>query len=253
MPENGENINYLEIESSEDLFDDIKCFWMYENKDKNIHHTIFPNGCFELMAVYENEILYSILFSGLKTKPFDVFVPQGVTIYSIRFKLSASEFIFQKEIGGFLDKTVTLESSFWNIEEFGFLPFEKFANIISENIFQISQKLPTRNVEKENLLKVIYTSNLKVKDIVGLTGWSSRKINRYFTKQFGLPLKTFLNIIRIRNSFSEIKKGEFIPEEGYFDQSHFIKETKKYMESTPKKLSENENDRFLQLSVNKDD
>lgn len=244
---------YFEIGPQNYFSDYIKCFWMYKNTDEDIQHTIFPNGCFEFFVIYENGSLISVLFSGLRTKPFNVFVQKGVTIHSIRFKLSASEFIFNRKICDLLDKTISLESTFWDIGNLGFLSFNEFVNIISENIFQTIQKLPAPNIEKINLLNTVYINNLRVKDIVEETGWSSRKINRYFTKQFGLPLITFLNILRVRSSFSEIKQGKLYPEQNYFDQSHFIKEVRKYTENTPKELSKNKDDRFLQLSINKDD
>jgi transcriptional regulator GlxA family with amidase domain len=38
-------------------------------------------------------------------------------------------------------------------------------------------------------------------------GWSSRQINRYFTKQLGLSLKAYSTILRFRASLEHIAKG----------------------------------------------
>lgn len=55
----------------------------------------------------------------------------------------------------------------------------------------------------------------------------------------------------LRSSFESIKEGTLYPDLNYYDQSHYIKETKKYTGESPKKLLKNEDDRFLQFSVNR--
>ncbi len=74
--------------------------------------------------------------------------------------------------------------------------------------------------------------------------WSNRQINRYFNTTLGISLKEFLDIIRFRKNFNNISEGKLYPESEYFDQSHFIKEIKKYSGVTPTELYKN--DRFLQ-------
>jgi AraC-like DNA-binding protein len=64
---------------------------------------------------------------------------------------------------------------------------------------------------------------------------------------FGLSLKEYLNIIRSNQTFKDIANKKLAPQNKYFDQSHFIKEIKRYTGVTPTELSRNENDRFLQL------
>ncbi|MGK4569042.1 hypothetical protein [Flavobacterium sp. 3HN19-14] len=40
-------------------------------------------------------------------------------------------------------------------------------------------------------------------------GWSSRQMNRYFSQQFGLSLKSYCNILRFRASLAHIARGSF--------------------------------------------
>lgn len=98
--------------------------------------------------------------------------------------------------------------------------------------------------KKLSLLQTVYSPDLTVKEIAEKILWDRRKINRYFNHQFGLSLKTFLNIIRLRNSFEALKNGTLYPDSNYYDQSHYIKEVKKYTGELPKDLSKNECDRF---------
>ncbi|MFZ1582238.1 MAG: hypothetical protein WAT26_13895, partial [Saprospiraceae bacterium] len=61
-------------------------------------------------------------------------------------------------------------------------------------------------------------------------------------------LKEFLKIVRCHATYQNISNGNLNPSTHFFDQAHFIKEIKKYTGVTPKELSKNKNDRFLQLS-----
>lgn len=79
--------------------------------------------------------------------------------------------------------------------------------------------------------------------------WSSRQINRYFNQQFGISLKTYCNILRFGSSFKPISEGILFPEQNFTDQNHFIKEIKKYSGVTPKELSRNKDNRFMDIAA----
>lgn len=243
-------MDYTEIVPPKELSSFVKCFWEYRSKDNDIQHTIFPNGCFELIMVFEQQELASVFLSGLRTKPFDVYIPKGVTVSAIRFMLLASEYVFNKEISSILDSTLSLDLNFWGLKELASLSFPDRAIESSKKLSDILREIEI-DQEKQLLLTTVYTPGLSVKDVSDITHWDRRKINRYFSKQFGLSLKTFLNVIRMRSSFESVKDGILYPELNYYDQSHYIKEMKKYTGESPKKLLKNEDDRFLQFSVNK--
>lgn len=243
-------MNYHEIEPSASLSPFIKCFWEYENTEQNIQHTIFPNGCFELFMIFYRRRLVSVFLSGIRTEPFEVEVPQEVTVSALRFKLAASEYIFCREIGSLLNRTSPLDLNYWNLKESEHLSFEERTRTLSNSITEMINKQQP-DPEKMCLLETIYTPDLTVKMVSERMNWDRRKINRYFNQQYGISLKTFLNIIRLRTSFEAIKEGNLYPDLNYYDQSHYIKEIKKYTGKSPKQLSKNEDDRFLQLSVKK--
>ncbi len=75
------------------------------------------------------------------------------------------------------------------------------------------------------------------------------QINRYFNQQFGISLKTYCNILRFGASFKHISEGKLFPEQNLADQNHFIKEIKKFAGVTPKVLSKNKDDRFVNISA----
>lgn len=243
-------MEYTEISPSTEISPFVKCFWEYENKDNDIQHTIFPNGYFELFTVFEQGKLISVFLSGLRTKPFDVHIPKGITVSAIRFMLSASEYIFNREIGSVLDTILPLTTDFWNFKKIESLSFRE-RTLTMDRELAVLIRGKEISPEKLSLLNTVYIPDLSVKAVADLTQWSSRRINRYFNRQFGIPLKTFLSIIRLRSSFESVKNGNLYPELNYYDQSHYIKEVKKFTGESPKKLLKNENDRFLQFSVKK--
>src|SRR5699024_3960849 len=104
---------------------------------------------------------------------------------------------------------------------------------------------------KLRLFKLLFQTNgsLTIQDIANQTFWTSRQINRYFNTKFGLSLKEYSNILKCKQSFDDIKKGELFPQQHYSDQPHFIREIRKHTGTTPKVLSKNENDRFIQFST----
>lgn len=244
-------MDYYEIEPPGNISPFVKCIWKYESKDQDIQHTILPNGHFELFMILYQQNLVSVFMSGLKTESFEVYVPKGVTVLAVRFKLSASEYVFRNEIKSMLNSNKSLELDFWSLKELEHLSFDEQAAILINRISEIIKEVET-DEEKLFLLETVYTPDLTVESIAEMTKWNRRKINRYFNNQFGLSLKTFLNIIRLRASFPAIKKGNLFPELNYYDQSHYIKEFKKYTGQSPKQLQKNEDDRFLQFSVNEE-
>jgi AraC-like DNA-binding protein len=121
------------------------------------------------------------------------------------------------------------------------------SSIISQDVDQ-QDNLDNR---KLNLFKLLSQTkgNESVHYFADKVFWSSRQINRYFNKMFGLSLKSYCNILRCSASFKDLKKCDLLSNQNYYDRSHFNKEIKKYTNHSPKNLADNENDRFLQISI----
>lgn len=242
-------MKYREIEPNGFLSNFVQCFWYYETTDTEVKHTILPDGYFDLIAEFENEKLTTVKLTGIWTKPKDIQISKNTKFLAIRFKLLAIEYIFKKEIKSILDSTVNLPFSFWNIDKYKSDEFERFATEITSNLDTSIKHLKQIDDRKLKLFAFVYEQKTKtVSEISSKVFWSSRQINRYFQIQFGITLKEFLNIVRCNATYEEISNGNLNPNFDYFDQAHFIKEIKKYTGTTPKELSQNKNDRFLQLS-----
>ncbi|GGB81373.1 AraC family transcriptional regulator [Flavobacterium suaedae] len=244
-------MNYYEIKPSEFLKSFIKCFWFYEN-DVETTHTILPDGYFDIIATVEDEQIVSLTLTGIWNTPKEVKLHKNTTIYGIRFKLPAVEYLFRKEIQSILNTFNELPLHFWGINTTSYTSLEQYVEYISNYIETVAEKTAKPDDKKILLFRLVYQKQtFSVKEIAEKLNWSSRQINRYFKSQFGITLKDFINIVRCNSAYKDIAKGNLYPQNNFYDQAHCIKEVKKYTGTTPKKLYKNDDDRFLQLSHSK--
>lgn len=243
-------MNYKEIHTTEKLSAFVKYFWRYEHSGEDTEYTILPDACFDLVVDFENNELENIYLTGIWTKPIKLTVTKGATLMAVRFKIIAAEYLFNREIKSLLNGMTILSKDFWNIHRTQSTEFEQFSSDLSKRMIGIINEQPEIDNRKLKLFNLIYSEQFQnVKELSKSTGWSNRQINRYFNQYFGFPLKSLLNMVRCNASYPNIVDGKLYPEKEYTDQPHFIKEIKKYTESSPGQLYKNENDRFLQLSA----
>ncbi|MCP2027192.1 AraC-like DNA-binding protein [Flavobacterium sp. HSC-32F16] len=241
-------MKYREIKPTGFLKNFVQCFWYYET-DCEVQHTILPDGYFDLIAEFENDTLITVKLTGVWTKPKDISIPKNIKFFAVRFKLLAIEYLFQKEIKTIVDTTIKLPFTFWNLDTYKSYQFDLFVTDTLNSLETSLKHLNEIDSRKLNLFEIVYLQKTKtVFELSSQIFWSSRQINRYFSTQFGISLKEFLKIVRCNASYEEISNGNLSPQSDFFDQAHFIKEIKKYTGVTPKELSKNKNDRFLQLS-----
>lgn len=243
-------MDYNEIHTTGLLNAFVKYFWRYKHSGEDTEYTILPDASFDLVVDFENNELENIYLTGIWTKPFKLTVTRGATLLAVRFKIIAAEYLFNREIKSLLNGMTILTKDFWNIHMAKSTEFEQFSSDLSERMIDILNKRKKIDNRKLKLFNLIYSEKFQsVKELSEKTGWSNRQINRYFNQYFGFPLKPFLNMVRCNAAYSNIAAGKLYPEKEYTDQAHYIKEIKKYTDSTPSQLYKNENDRFLQLSA----
>lgn len=245
-------IFYEEIDTDKSLTDFVKRFWKFSNPTADTqHYTILPDGYFDLIITIKANKLDSINLFGLWTKEVEVVVPADTIIIGICFMPLAAEYILQQNIADTLNNFKKLSNDFWNINKIQFDNFKMWTEEITNEMLQNLKKVKAFDNRKQNLFNLLFQSNgsLTVDDLSKQTFWSSRQINRYFKKKFGLTLKTYSNILRCASAYTDIRKGDLFPKQDFYDQAHFIKEIKKHTGSNPKELHKNKNDRFLQFST----
>jgi len=241
---------YKFIEPDKSIADFVENIGMFQNKSDTAKEVVLmPDGRVDLFFLQSKDAPFQVILIGLETAPEQRNIPPQTLAFKISFKPLAAEYILQTSIADIVNSGKNLPESFWNFNADDFKDFDSFYNKASEKIKML---LPDAiDLRKHKLFELIYASDgeMTVKELSEKIAWSSRQINRYFTHQFGLPLQAFCKILRFRASLGHIAKGKLFPELNFADQTHFIKEIKKFSGVVPKELLKNKDDRFVLLSV----
>ncbi|AZB16441.1 helix-turn-helix transcriptional regulator [Chryseobacterium indologenes] len=230
-----------------DFVENLGTFHNASNEPKEV--VVIPDGRIDLFLSQSPTEPFHITLLGLETYPEQRQIPPKTTAFIISFKPIAVEYILQASIADLLNTGKELPPDFWGFTADDIQSFELCSQKATEIIKEL---LPVKTDERKlRLFELMYLSNgeMSVQELSEQVGWSSRQINRYFTKQLGLSLKAYCTILRFRASLEHIAHGKLFPELNYTDQNHFIKEIKKFSGVAPKELSKNKNDRFVLLSV----
>jgi AraC-like DNA-binding protein len=241
-------MKYEELKTSENLTNFVNCFWTSETLTKSTDYTILPDGCFDLIVKIKNGKISTVKLTGIWTIPINVKTESQTTIFAVRFKPLAIELLENIDLKSILNASITLSADFIGLTNLVLNSFKNFCIHIENYLINRIDKIkPISKVKISLFNEIAKKETVNVQELSEKIFWPSRQINRYFKLTFGLSLKEYLNIIRCNQAFKDIATNKLAPHGTYFDQSHFIKEIKRYAGVTPKELSKNENDRFLQL------
>ncbi|MFI2744065.1 DUF6597 domain-containing transcriptional factor [Zhouia sp. PK063] len=233
-----------------DIKDFVSTYWTIENSTDKNNITLIPDAFFELVLSKDSGKDFEIWLVGLGTT-FENNKEMPITkMFGISFKLIASEYIFGQPIADIENAAKKLPANFWDFSE---SDLKDTSKLIEKANKKIKQLIPKEiDIRKKRLFELLYQSKgaISVNEIAEKSFWSSRQINRYFNQQFGISLKAYCNFLRFRSSYEHLKEGKLFPEQNFSDQAHFIREVKKLSGVSPKELSKNENDRFIQFSAN---
>ncbi|TRX52055.1 helix-turn-helix transcriptional regulator [Fulvivirga sp. M361] len=247
-------MNFSEIPVTGVLSHFIKGFWKFENVEGALTYDILPDGFFDLVLEIRQGVLWEVSLTGVWTRQIAVHIPEDSVLIGIQCKLIASEYIFQKPVTSFLNRKIVLPIDFLGVDKLPVDDFSAFADAFSQQTLHGLKNLEEIDHRKFDLFKTLYEckGEISVAQLSDKIHWSSRQMNRYFTRQFGLSIKNFSSILKCHASYPQIAKGNLYPGREYFDQSHFIKQIKRYTGVTPKVLCKNQNDRYLQFSTLKE-
>jgi len=246
-----EGITYKEADPGTSLSEFVKSFWYVHNSsNKERQFSVLPDGYFDIVLrkSRRKEPVSSLI--GLWTREYLCVVPQDGELFGVSFRLLAVEYLLGVKIAQLFNSESVLLESFGGITRKDLSDFVSFVKKIQSVLCDMAPN-DAIDPRKSELFRTLYISNgeMKVADVANRVSWSSRQINRYFRDRFGISLKSYCNILRYRASFDQLKEKRLFPEQAYTDQSHFIRESKKYSGATPKQLADNEDDRFVQLST----
>ncbi len=251
MKQTDRTISYTYKLPSEPLEDFVDSYWEHVNLTENESRlTIFPDSFFKLIIEHRQGKIVAFFLTGLWKKEMEVTIPANTTVFGIKFKLLAPEYIFHTEIASLLQSYTELSLDFWNIRDFDLSSFNGYVQQIESLLIERLKLNKVIKEKKRQLSKLLYSvdGNISAEEVSRQINWRNRQINRYLNKYLGVSLKTYLNIRKCYCAYFQIREGRFHPDHRYFDQAHFIREIKKHTGQTPKELYKQKNDRFVQLS-----
>lgn len=239
-----EHIEYKEYHSKE-LEKCMMCIWSMKSKhniEKSIYNTILPDGCIDLIIDFTHK---QIIFSAC-SKATEFFELNGrVDFLGVRFKPGAFYHIYEIDSSMVMDNMLIYHD------------IETNSNL--NTIFQSSNRRQqieilsdylnkkTKNYHPnyfEEIVDILY-ENLQdraMDNILHDLSYSQRHLNRLFYKNFGVNPKTLLNILRLHKSLNILFENkednlcQLAIECGFYDQSHLIKNIKRYCGISPKEL-----------------
>jgi len=225
----------------------VHSFWMIENNGENIPVKVLPHGMIDVSLMKKKSEKWKLSIRGIDTILGTVTMPANTTIFSIGFKLLAIEYLFGNSVKVMLNEEIDFPNDFWQFEATDLNSLDNFCKKVTQKIQSIAP--PNIDSRKLQLFELIYFSNgsIPVKELSKKSYWSSRQINSYFNKKFGISLKAYCKVLRFSASLKQVSEGKLFPEQHFADQNHFIKEIKKYAGVTPKALSKNAGNHFIDI------
>lgn len=209
------------------------------NAERPTLYPVMPDGT---QAVYISP--QGAMIGGALTKSKEIPLLQAGEYFGIWFYPGALRHLFSlnlSEISGQLvdekyfqcHRFLQLHSEIYEYEDF----YDRARVCESWVLEKYSRKSTTRF---DHALSIIYQSlgSERVMNIADKIGWSSRHLNRQFLEHTGIGTKAFSQIIRAQTlckqlSLKPTNSIKDTMELGYYDQSHLIKEFKKYFKLLP--------------------
>ncbi len=228
----------------------VESVWMVENLDTQDKPVIaLPDGRIDIHFFSTANEPFQTSLAGIDTQASSAEIRANSQVCGIGFYPLAAEYLLQTPLSKLLNGRAALPQGFWDITEQDTRNFENFKH----KVFTRLAKLDAKEVDPRKLTMFAALhqrqGQISVAELAEHCHWSSRQINRYFNQWLGLSVKAYSSILHFRASFPLLKNGKLFPESDFTDQSHFIKEIKKYSGHTPKQLYKNQDDRFIQLSI----
>ena len=220
------------------------CIWEMKSKqiiDRVIMNQILPDACIDIVFDFVNQ---SICFAGYskETEAFPLY--QEIDYMGVRLRPGAFYALYEIDADRIMDHMVP----FADIESKYHLDHLLSCHSKEERIACIKEYLTYKlnSAPKLDFIALVnelyenpkeHTVILTAKKL----GYNQRQLLRIFHKHYGVSPKVLLNILRLHLCLTLLKQSELELSDiavqcGFYDQSHFIKEIKRYTDISPLKL-----------------
>ena len=221
------------------------CIWQMTSKEKlkkPIYNYILPDACVDIIIDFTQQSIFFAAFS----KDTELFLlHDDVDYLGVRLKPGAFYAIF----GIHAEKIMDHQIPFSDLEIDPFFQ-DIFLVSIEERIsfFRNYLTLKIKFLKENKMIQIIdelylHPQEKKVYEISKQFGYQERQLNRIFKKHYGVSPKVLLNILRLHLCLNVLLEGKQNLSDialfcGFYDQSHFIKEIKRYTKISPFQMME---------------
>ena len=264
-------IEFRHIEPHSLLKKYIDKMWIFKSSGKMPVHDmnlVVPNGCIKLTVSYQNGILaavnektfaskeHDITLTGLIDVPVILNVDKDVATETIGIEFSpqGAYRFFHFTLNDIQNQIYSLSDVLGNtgkglIEQINnTISLQQKINLLEQFLLQ-QLSLHREDLIFEYCIEKITASKgrITVKDLERKTGYSSRWLNIKFNDKIGISPKNLSSIIRFNHYYQAFIKGNtqsFFKNdfyELYYDQSHFIRDFKRFTGLPPTKLEKQVN------------
>lgn len=241
--------HYLEYrEFSKNNNQNILLFYQFKNDPSDVPVLVFPDGCIEIIfCCNPNRPSASIYGSVLNSR--SIHFEAGYEHFAVRLLPEQGRRFMNYPVSEITDKKLPLlelvladSSIVENICEQ--TSFTDRIHVFMEFIQAVTREERAVPEFIDYSVKKIYThkGNITIKELAEDTGYSDRYLRRKFEEFIGMKPKLFCQIVRVQNSLQTLMHRrdfhlmDVLDELGYYDQSHFIGEFKRFNMLPPSQL-----------------
>lgn len=230
----------------------IERIWILENTDEDVDIVVPPNQYINLIIplddskyTFNNKKINIPQIEGLSLQPSYLHYPKNTKLIGIRFYPHGLHSFCQLSGKEISNRSINFNSQSKIFERFA--TNYKMASDLELNK-AITKYLPEQfeesNYKKSKSIRDYYQyfrgehKMISIEDYCNQNGTNYSTLNRQFSKIIGISPKRFERLIKFRKALcnlidSEANLTNIGIHAGYFDQAHFIREFKLFLNNTP--------------------
>ncbi|WP_100616213.1 helix-turn-helix domain-containing protein [Confluentibacter citreus] len=259
--------SYKEFSTSTELSEYIECYWVlkgYVDAENNLQEVLVPGGRSEMIFTNSSVLWYgahknavplhfsSPLLLGQRKVATYLGLTGNIHLFGVRFKICSLP-LFTKLPACLHSNNITPLSEIFdvinipNVEDLPHIDETNNVNGIEKWLKDILTNPPKEwFVLKDfiNRFSVEEDTNDQIKKLSEENQWNYKKTERLFLKYTGFSPRTFIKLLRFRNTMESLgsKPQSFTKaalDLGFYDQSHFIREFQNYTGKNPSSFYNN--------------
>lgn len=194
--------------------------------------------------------------ASMLTEPVYLDIEEPLEVVLVMFQKVRCAHLFKTPMSCFMDHQMDLADMYpILIKDFeenfrDDIPLQQKIDAVNKLLESMVDKRTFNKTIMNYLVEKIYekSGNIKVKDLKECANTSYKTIENKFKRSVGMPPKMYIDIIRANHTmqclqtFSTYQGHKILESSGYYDESHLIKNFKKYFDLTPQQMFKKLND-----------